>query len=257
MPSWSNLIHDPSTTLLALLFVGHVFADFLVQTPRVAGEKRNRIGRLLQHGLLTCLTHLFFLVPFWTLALILGVVALSIAHVLVDALRARVASSCHKPLFAFLVDQALHAATLLTLWGVLTSVDAHVQGWIRSDAVWLPELTRYLVIAAGFVFNAKGGTVIVRMLLKRYPYVVPDPADSDEGEYAMGRTIGCLERFLLFTLVLLGQWGALGFVFAAKSVARFRELESQRFADYYLIGTLGSILVAIGTGILVRALVFA
>ena len=50
---------------------------------------------------------------------------------------------------------------------------------------------------------------------------------------------------------------ALGFVVAAKSVARFRELESQRFADYYLIGTLGSILVAIATGILVRALVFA
>jgi hypothetical protein len=70
----------------------------------------------------------------------------------------------------------------------------------------------------------------------------------------MGRVIGVLERFLTLILVLLGQWGALGLVVAAKSVARFRELEDKDFSDYYLIGTLASLLVAVGTGLILHAL---
>jgi hypothetical protein len=42
---------------------------------------------------------------------------------------------------------------------------------------------------------------------------------------------------------------------AAESIARFRELESKHFADYYLVGTLTSLLVAIASGILVRCVV--
>ena len=44
----------------------------------------------------------------------------------------------------------------------------------------------------------------------------------------------------------------LGLVLAAKSIARFKELERQAFADYYLIGTLASLLVAVASGIAVR-----
>jgi hypothetical protein len=69
-----------------------------------------------------------------------------------------------------------------------------------------------------------------------------------------GHLIGALERFLALTLALLGQWGALGFIVAAKSIARFKELEDRRFAEYYLVGTLTSIIVATTTGLLVRAL---
>lgn len=64
-----------------------------------------------------------------------------------------------------------------------------------------------------------------------------------------------LERFLAYALVLLGQWSALGLVLAAKSIARFRELENQDFADYYLIGTLSSLSVAVATGVIVGLLI--
>ena len=49
-----------------------------------------------------------------------------------------------------------------------------------------------------------------------------DEALQDERDtYAMGRTIGILERLLLYTLVLLGQWSALGFVLAAIQTLRW------------------------------------
>jgi hypothetical protein len=52
--------------------------------------------------------------------------------------------------------------------------------------------------------------------------------------------------------VLLGQFGALGLIVAAKALARFRGLEDRDFAEYFLIGTLASLLhaVAVGVGLL-------
>ena len=67
----------------------------------------------------------------------------------------------------------------------------------------------------------------------------------------MGKWIGILERILLLTLVLHDAWGAIGFVLAAKSVARFKELDDRRFGEYYLVGTLTSVLVAVASGLAV------
>lgn len=43
--------------------------------------------------------------------------------------------------------------------------------------------------------------------------------------------------------LLLGQYAAIGLVFTAKSIARFNKIsENQAFAEYYLIGSLFSII---------------
>lgn len=63
-------------------------------------------------------------------------------------------------------------------------------------------------------------------------------------EYKRGRVIGLLERLLLFYLVLGGHYGALGFVIAAKTMARFKNLEDRNFAEYFLVGTLLSLMAA-------------
>ncbi|NQU10634.1 hypothetical protein HQ590_07590 [bacterium] len=65
---------------------------------------------------------------------------------------------------------------------------------------------------------------------------------------------GVLERLLVFFLVLGGQFTALGFVIAAKGIARFRELEQREFAEYFLIGTMLSLIIAGGIALLTKAL---
>lgn len=54
--------------------------------------------------------------------------------------------------------------------------------------------------------------------------------------------------------MLLGQYGALGLLIAAKVVARFRALEDRDFAEYFLIGTLASLLHALLVGVGLRLL---
>ena len=69
----------------------------------------------------------------------------------------------------------------------------------------------------------------------------------------IGATIGILERILIVVFVLTGSEAAIGFVVAAKTLARFRLLDDRDFAEYYLLGTLASVAVAIVTALIGRA----
>ena len=69
----------------------------------------------------------------------------------------------------------------------------------------------------------------------------------------VGSTIGILERILIVVFVLTGTDVAIGFVVAAKTLARFKLLDDRAFAEYYLLGTLASVAVAIVTALVGRA----
>ena len=69
----------------------------------------------------------------------------------------------------------------------------------------------------------------------------------------MGNIIGKLERVIISVLVLLNQYGAVGFVLTAKSIARYKQLEDKKFAEKYLVGTLASILISLVVTVIVKS----
>ena len=73
------------------------------------------------------------------------------------------------------------------------------------------------------------------------------------GSARVGSTIGVLERILIVVFVLTGTDVAIGFVVAAKTLARFRLLDDRDFAEYYLLGTLASVAIAIISALIGRA----
>lgn len=71
----------------------------------------------------------------------------------------------------------------------------------------------------------------------------------DEEEYNAGRVIGILERWLMLLVILWSNnLSALGFIIAAKGLARMKQLEEKQFAEYMLVGTLLSLLMALLLG---------
>ena len=78
----------------------------------------------------------------------------------------------------------------------------------------------------------------------------PLPASASA---SVGSTIGILERILIVVFVLTGTDVAIGFVVAAKTLARFKLLDDRAFAEYYLLGTLASVAVAIISALAGRA----
>ena len=67
-----------------------------------------------------------------------------------------------------------------------------------------------------------------------------------------GAVIGSLERVLCAIFIGLGQYASIGLIYTAKSIARFKKIEENpKFAEYYLIGTLYSILFVVACYLLV------
>jgi hypothetical protein len=113
---------------------------------------------------------------------------------------------------------------------------------------------RWLLLATAYLYVCGRGIVLVRAVLELPALHLRRDEDRSAGgiDIARGRTIGVLERAITLTLLLLGQFGALGLVIAAKSIARFKALEDRDFAEYFLIGTLASLLLALLVGIAVN-----
>jgi hypothetical protein len=65
-----------------------------------------------------------------------------------------------------------------------------------------------------------------------------------------GKLIGNIERVLTLTLLLIGQYEAIGFIIAGKSILRYEGKKTSK-TEYVLIGTLLSfgIAIIIGVGI--------
>lgn len=76
-----------------------------------------------------------------------------------------------------------------------------------------------------------------------------DPAPAERPlpakEPRVGRVIGDLERLTIAAGLLLGAWEVLVAVVALKSVARFKDLEEKLNAEYFLVGSLFSVLWAV------------
>lgn len=76
--------------------------------------------------------------------------------------------------------------------------------------------------------------------------------DITEQQYNTGRVIGMLERLFIYSFALGGQFTAIGFILTAKGVVRYRDFEERGFAEYVLIGTLLSALLAMGAALIIR-----
>jgi hypothetical protein len=111
-------------------------------------------------------------------------------------------------------------------------------------------------LATGYLYVAGRGVVLIRSILELPSLQMRRDEDRTTGaiEVARGRAVGALERALALTLILLGEYSAVGWIIAAKSLARFKQLEDREFAEYFLVGTLASFLLAVLVGQGIRIL---
>ena len=237
-----------SATLLALLLAGHILADFAFQTRRMV-EGKGRVGWLALHVAVVALVQAVVALPFLSPRAFVLIAGLAFTHAVIDRLKA--AAARPHGLGSFLTDQAAHLVVLSVVWVLWTPAPVWPAPLLPLFGAVVAPWSTVAVLAAAYAFNGHGGAAIVTAVLDRHRLDEVTDGISEE-ERSRGRTIGILERLILLTLVIIGQWGALGFVIAAKSIARFKDLDQRDFSERYLIGTLASVLVAIASGLAVR-----
>ncbi len=229
----------PDTTTLLALITGHLLGDFVLQTDGLTERKCRGHRWLVFHAAVVAgLTWL--LLGAFSAAWAAG--AVFILHVAIDLLRRR------RPRdfgwFAF--DQFLHALTLAAVWIAIDLLAPALPGdnlWLR---LWASAYTGALLLIAGF--SATVWTLGVVLKYQMAEFAAGLPPDLVEGLPRAGRTVGRLERTLVFLFVLIGQPEAIGFVVAAKSVFRIGDLtkrDERNHAEYIMIGTLRSFAYAL------------
>ncbi|HEY2888203.1 MAG TPA: DUF3307 domain-containing protein [Candidatus Limnocylindrales bacterium] len=167
------------------------------------------------------------------------------------------------PAALFLADQAAHFVVLVVGASVLLLGQPTLAAWndvvnaIGANLLPVADLgaaiTMVVVVLDLLILNIRGGFFLVGILLAPRGYA----SGSAPGPERVGATIGILERLIVCVLVLAGQAAAIGFVIAAKTLARFRQLDDRHFAEYYLVGTLASVTLALSTSIVAAAAITA
>lgn len=227
------------------LVIAHVLGDFYFQSGNLAEKKLKKYKYILLHSLLYLVVLCICTIPYWSLSLFISISVLAVTHLAVDSCKFFWCKENEDNHIVYFIDQALHIGCIAAVSAFLTYNDFSLS--------MLPELKNVLttivrdpeisLMWVGLTLLAlKPANVTVKQLTDRFK----PPENIENGKKNAGALIGSLERLIAILLISIGQYAAIGLVLTAKSIARYKKIsESQLFAEYYLLGTLASILYAV------------
>lgn len=214
--------------IVTLLLICHFVSDFHLQSQTVADRKDTDTVYLGLHliGVAFPLLLVTIFVPsIWRVTLLL-----LFSHAIIDSGKPHVAKWFKwNALVIFLIDQALHISIIFLLARVTkdTMLPAMLAGEVLNSILFLLLIT-------------KPTNVVFKLFFQKYQPQGTQKMDTIPGA---GATIGHLERIVMSICIMFHQFASIGLVFTAKSIARYNKIsESPTFAEYYLIGSLFSIL---------------
>lgn len=250
--------------LFFLLLFAHLLGDFYFQPQKLADRKEKKFDAVLLHSLIYAIfVGLAFAIvdaPWWVF------VIATLSHWLIDSLKFTIRNKNFPKAKIFIADQVLHLLTILMLsWfspsAILRSWTAPLTENFWAWLVLICLISKPVNISMGILFSKYSDAAKEerkKQLEKTEEHrtqTIEKPENSEASKEEIiasqevegaGALIGLFERVFVIIFVALGQYSAMSLLIAAKSLARFdRITKNQAFAEYYLIGTLFSILFAL------------
>ncbi len=257
---------------LYILFA-HLVAEFIIQTDNVAKlKKNNELKGFFYHGLgvfLTILSIVLFIDINSSKAIFIKIIILvPIIHLSCDWVEEYIKNKFSKMnidinignMIIFIVDQVIHIVIILYLTNNVLVEPSMIYSSI-TDVVFQENVVYYdyfkmifiilYVSLSGAYFIPLVFNVIYRKI-DNYTKKLDDilkkeienqgvNTDAFVDEIKVGKWVGVLERILILIFVYAGQFSSIGFIIAVKTLARFKMMENKVFSEYYLLGTLLSV----------------
>ncbi len=245
--------------MLLAAVAAHLIGDFYLQSADLSERKRNCFGALVLHGIIYGLPFLLFLLFYvFSSELTLFIAGLIAAHFSIDLLKTAIQQWLVRlrkkqrfgagESFIFLADQLLH---LIAIFGITYYFFS--RGWVLQPAKWLVSIAAAVNYPLSLLLKwitlvlviLKPANIFFAILSRRYKPAAT-AIESVRGDLRAGRVIGFLERLLIVSFLASGQYASIGLIMTAKSIARYEKIaRDSAFAEYYLIGTLSSVLFAV------------
>ncbi|QZT37651.1 DUF3307 domain-containing protein [Halosquirtibacter xylanolyticus] len=220
--------------LFLKLLLAHLFTDFILQPDAWVENRQNKKFRspyLYLHGLISGLLSYLFVAQ-WDLLLIIP--AITIIHTAIDLWKV-----CQKgkPEVLFIIDQILHTISILIITILI------LDNWqpFYQQLISLTNQIKIIGTVVAYIMILWPSGILIKVLTRKWRDEIETNRTKNESLNQAGKWIGYLERFLTLTLILLNQYSAIGFIFAAKSILRLnpmQQTQSRKYTEYILLGTL-------------------
>ena len=227
-----------NSTLFLSLVLAHIIGDFYLQTDKCCEQKETRKFKswfLYVHAITIGLLS-WIIVPSCSFGL--WALMIAVSHFAIDAVKIH----CPKGLWSFVIDQLLHLGILVAISTIYEITKDLPLQMIDSPSSFSTPL---LILAV--LLCMKPANILIKLILEKHL----GKLDTLGNIRNAGALIGNLERILTIVFVLLGQFEAIGFIVAAKSILRFKDTDTAK-TEYVLAGTFLSFGIAILCGLMAR-----
>jgi hypothetical protein len=243
--------------ILVLQLLAHLISDFIFQSPKSTYSKAKKGFRSIHQYLHMLIVFVFSWIFSFSIDFLLFALLIACSHLLVD-----LSKSCVKKIlaqnsqsyavkaatlrFAFIIDQLLHLLFIYFFVYLYVAKTATIPALITQ----IPA--NILLIVTAFFICLKPSNVFIQTILNSYS-IMPSNASLRKNRDLenAGRLIGNIERCITLIFTILGQFSAIGFIIAAKTILRYKEGDVMK-TEYVLIGTLLSFGIAVVLGIVIR-----
>lgn len=242
---------------ILLLLITHFLGYFVFQNQRTLQLKTEKSIYLVRHCIIYSVAMIIPMTiygPLLNAAVLLAIVVA--AHAVIETAmsilhrHAKNKSIVKRStrLTMFIVSQVLHISILIICsqyLGDLSTVGMRFVGLLNNHLA-TEQLYNTMVYILLFVICLTPAAELIKDFLTLFQ----DSTQENECEPGgsqnnSGYIIGIFERIIILMLGFSAQIGAIGFVIAAKSLARFKQLEDRDFAEKYLLGTLLSVVISL------------
>ena len=163
--------------------------------------------------------------------------AIAFSHLVIDVIK----TYSPKGLWNFVIDQVAHLAILIiVIFSFDTTTKLPIQSMDCNGSYSIPLFILALLLCI------KPANILIKLVLKKYQV---GETQSCENIKNAGALIGNLERILTIIFVIIGQYEAIGFIIAAKSILRFKDTDTAK-TEYVLAGTFLSFGIALLCGLM-------
>lgn len=249
--------------LMLLFILCHLLMDFIFQNDNIlklrfpnCRKKSTQILKSVKGNFYHTLVHLlgtFFIVSFYAIynhikIPFVSIMIIIICHFIIDFIKSLIIiyfPDLKDNLWIFLLDQISH---IFIISLVFLKNNNHINEFDNKSKI--------LIIIIIFLLSTYVSGIFIKILIKFISRkekffneeIIINNAIRDSGAKNGGFIIGILERTFILVIMILNQPSIIGFVLAVKSVARFKKLEDENFAEYFIIGTFISFIIAIISG---------
>ena len=250
--------------LILLLIISHLLCDFVLQSDDIVKQKNQKIiSGYINHSLLILIVNFILIIIFYnvTIAFIISFLVTTI-HIIIDYLKAKIEIDTPKANFIiFIIDQFSHLIIIYFIGKYSISMFSltPITHIFKIDMLNLETTLQVILMTIIiYLFVVFAGSVLLELFLNIFDLKLRKNKMKNNistSKINMGKYIGIIERSLILILVTFGSLSTIGIIFTAKSLARFKEFEEKKFVEYYLLGTLTSIFLALIGGLILKGII--